>query len=157
MPQPSRRARVIAAFADRLATIQADRDPRFGTNVGQALYVNELPVLGEDDPPAALALTIGTDAAKSQFKKCFIELPLNVQIQVHGRVPNAWQVLEAAIADVKVAVENVSDRTLGGLVEPDIVRGQTQTFPRTAGGEVFGATLPYIVTYEEAVGDPIGS
>lgn len=154
---PSRRARLVAAIADRLETIRTSGG--FATNAGEMVSVGYLPILGKDDPDVALALTIGTDIPNSALapgKKVTIQLPLTVHLQVKGTSDDAWMTVEAGIADVKKAMEQITDRTVQGLIQPEITRGNTTTLARASGDESQGARLVYTLTYEEAFGDPIG-
>lgn len=154
-PGPSRRARIIARVADRLEAITIDAG--YSTDAGRALTVGFTPTLGDDDPEVALALTVGTDGPGGLMKrKGQLTLPLIVHVLVNSTAVDAWMRVEAALADVKVAMEKTSDRTLDGLIEPEIERGATTPARRESASDALGVTVPYTVTYQEAFGDPYG-
>ena len=64
-----------------------------------------------------------------------------------------WILIEAMLGDVKRAME-LSDRTLGGLVQRQIERGATRILPRESGARTVGVMVPYVVPFTERWGAP---
>lgn len=149
----SRRADLLSAIATRLAAITVANG--YVTDAGQAIFVNETPTLGPDDPDAAIAVLIGDDQirAAQPGKKLLIALPITVQALVKADLDDAWLTAEGVLADVKQAIEQ-DDLTLGGLAEQEIQRGQTRTVPREPSNTTVGVAIGYVAHYAEQWGNP---
>lgn len=146
-----RRLAIIQAMVARLEEISVANGYR--TNVGADVRIGEAPHFGPDDPDEAIALVIGEDRVMYQGANLFIELPMEVHALARADIDDPWAAVEAAIADVKEAVE-LDDRTLGGLVPRMIERGSTRPYAREEGSLAVGAVIPYIAPYKEAWGKP---
>lgn len=153
----SRRELIVAQLASRLESIAVADG--FNTNLGATVLINEVPLLGEDDPASAVAmLTLQSDDTW-QGKAFLVRLPIVLLILVNcdqvADTSDAWVVLEQAIADVRRAIET-EDRTLGGLLTAPfgLERGPLETLPREPGTSTLGAVLNYVAPFKEAWGNP---
>lgn len=152
----SRREQIIAWVVDALEGISTDNN--FRTDAGASLYVGVTPDLSAEsesgDPEAAIALVIGDDDPRQQGGKLQISLPFKVCCLARANsTVDAWQAVEALLADVKEAIE-VDDRTLGGLITHGLTRGSTRTADREPGSKAVGAEIEYMAVYPEAWGEP---
>lgn len=155
MSEPTYRESVVAEFVTRLQAITIANG--FSADLGDSLYVGEVPDLGPDDPAAAVALTIGTDQILGVGEHVRIVLPLQISAVVRGE-PNAsvWMKVERILGDIKRAIEVETDptRRLGGLLRERIERGNTQTLQREGGSTSSGAEIVYFVPMAEQWGHP---
>ena len=164
----SKRQQILTEVLTRLAEIATANG--FATDAGQLLFVNESPDLGPGDPDAAIAVLVREDVITHQMAKFQIQLPIDlcaiVKVPVAedgaaatetdpGR-PHPWAVTEAAIADIKRAmeIEETPPRSLGGLAAPRFERGTTRPVPRDEGSTSVGAMIRYTVPYLEGWGQP---
>lgn len=85
--------------------------------------------------------------------KLLIAWPISIQAVAKADLENVWLTIEAVVSDIKKAVE-LSDRTLGGLVEQHLQRGSTRTLPREPGTTTIGASVLYVANYSETWGAP---
>jgi|SRR6185369_10136330 len=147
----SNREQVLVAVRARLrAILQAEG---FRTNVGQAVFLNEVPDLGPDDPDEIIAMVVGTDQPRYQGMQVFIDLPIEIQAVAKADLDDPYLTVEAVLADVKEAIE-LEDRTLNGLVKHQIERGPTRTLPREPGSTTVGVAIMYGFPYTEVYGAP---
>lgn len=153
----SRRQRILEALKARLETIQlADG---FQTNLGLHVLLGEVPVFGPDDPQQVLAILPQEDQVGEHLSNIPILLPVNIAVIVAPDRDAPWAIVEAALSDIKKAVE-VGDRSLGGLLQggrnnPDgLQRGTTEALERRSGSDAVGALITYGCRYIEAWGDP---
>lgn len=125
----------------------------FATDAGQKVFVGETPVLGPDDPETAIALVVGNDTQPDEFlgDDILTRLPIEVQAIARADLDQPWLTVEAVIADVKHAIET-ADRTLGGLLARNLLRGTTRTLPREPGATAIGAAVQYAAIYLETWG-----
>lgn len=152
MADPSRRSRIIDAFAERLAAIRSEHG--FGTDVGHQVFRGEAPTLGPDDPDDAVVVFAGEDEVANQAENLMLTLPIEIQAVTRADVTQPSVRLEALIADIKRAVET-DERTLGGLVAGvTFLRGSTRALEREAGSTTVGAAVRYLVPYRERWGQP---
>lgn len=148
----SSRSLALAEMRTRLKTIR--RINGFNTDAGQEVFLGEAPVLGADDPTEVLALVVGADTPGFQGEAVVVSLPVEVQINVKiEALADPWMTLEAAIEDVKKAIE--TDHELGGkLIRRGLERGPTRPFDREAGSLFVGAGIEYTLKFGESWGAP---
>lgn len=154
----SRRRQILEAGVARLeAILVADG---FNTNAGQSVLLNETPELGQDDPDVVIAMLIGDDEPKQQGNKVFLELPIELQAIAKVAKPDVpadawhpWIAVEDLLEDIKRAWE-LDDRSLGGLLSCEMVRGVTRTAEREAGSTTVGLAITYALRYSERWGHP---
>lgn len=142
------RQAILTALLERLGTIRVDDG--FNSNAGVTVFLGESPLLGEDDPDAAIAVVLRDDVIRWQGKKAFLDLPLEIQAVAKTTLDACWLTIEALLEDIKRAVETV-DHT---IAETKLERGQTRTLPREPGSTTVGAGVTYVVTYAEGWGTP---
>lgn len=153
----SRRQRILDAFKARVEAIRIEDG--FETDLGLNVLMWELPAFGPDDPKQVLAIIPREDQVAAALSNIPIDLPVDVAVLVSPELANPGALIEAALRDVKKAVE-LEDRTLGGLLRGGrnnpggIVRGTTEPYPRQSGSQVAGASITYVLPYVEAYGDP---
>lgn len=146
-----RRQLVLEEFKDRLARVTVANG--FQSDAGETLFVGETPDLGEDDPPAAIAILVGDEEPVYQGVQLHIRLPYEIQAHVKANLEQPWETVEQIIADIKKAVE-LEDRKFGGLIPRQIERGTVRGLPREAGQTTVGAAVTYLAAYTETWGDP---
>ena len=141
---------VISTFAERLAEIQTANG--FFTDAGLQLFIDEVPTLGPDDPPVAIAIGIGEDRVPyNQNEKILVQLPIDVSAIVRVDVVDGWRQREWILADIKKALET-PERTLGGLIPDRMRRTSTKSMRREPGSTVMGASVTYTFDYGEPWG-----
>jgi len=159
----SRREDALLDLKSRLAWITVQHG--YNSDAGQNIFMGEMVVLGPDDPPAALALSIGQDTAETTGGLIRCTVPVEVQAFVPTNIDEPLLALERLIADIKVAVEiegndqntagdASTDRALVGTLPTGLNRGTTRPIPRQEGSEVLGVGLEYVLTFEERWGQP---
>ncbi len=79
-----------------------------------------------------------------------------VEVQAIGKAAaaDAWINLELLIGDLKKAIENPNDRTLGSILKGIMKRGPTRTIERPPGAETFGVGIFYTCPYVDEWGNP---
>lgn len=149
--EPTTRELILSAFLVRVGEIRTANG--FNTEVGWKVFLGETPVLGPDDPEAALAIVVREDVVPFQGENVLVHLALEFQAIAKADINHAWLMVERVLADIKRAVE-LPDRTLGKLVPRRIERGSSRTLPREPGSTVVGAGVTYTAPYVEAWGNP---
>jgi hypothetical protein len=151
----SKRSQIIAAWKARLVAIAIGDG--FETDAGLSVYVGFVPTLGEQDAELSLALTVGVDTVPNPLLKkgkAFVELLLTVTVLAKTASLDAWQVLEAGLADVKRAIEGPTDKTFGGLVTAEIERVAADGIGRGSGGQALSTSQAWKVSFQETIGNP---
>ncbi len=147
----SARQEIIEEFRDRLARITVANG--FQTDAGLHVLVGEMPSFGPDDPTQALAISLDDDALEYQGEGVVVTLPVRVYAVIKADTAAPYVAAEAAIADIKTAVE--TDRNLGGLALPrGLTRGSVSAASREPGSEYVAARVEYGVMYCEGWGAP---
>jgi len=124
----------------------------YSTDAGALVFMGEHPVLGDSDPDASLAVVVRADRLVYQGEAAHVIVPVAVQVIVKAG-PDAWATQEAAIADVKTAVEQ--DHDLGKTLIPrGLERGSTVPMDREAGSQFVGVEVEYTLQYREGWGHP---
>lgn len=153
----SRRQRILEALKTRVEAIRVEDG--FETDLGLHVLFGELPAFGPDDPAQVLAILPREDQVGDALNNIPILLPVDIAVLVAPGVTAPWVLVEAGLRDVKTAIE-LEDRGLGGLLvggrnnPGGVKRGTTETFPRTSGSQVAGASITYVCPYVEAFGHP---
>lgn len=131
----------------------------FNTDAGDQAFLGEVPSLGPDDDPQAIAILIGDDVPTMQDygpDTIELQLPIDVQALTAADVPGGqpWLANEDLIADIKTAIES----DIPTIPEPspirELTRGSTSTLEREEGSDVVGNSVAYIVTMAETWGAP---
>lgn len=154
----SRRRLILEEGLARLtAILTADG---FNTNAGQAVSLNEVPELGEDDPDVAVALLIGQTLIKQQGQKLFVDVQFEIQAIAKIARPDApgeawhpWIAAEDVLEDVKRAWE-LEDMDFGGLLNCEMERSEEETAERQPGSSTVGVAIRYRMRYSERWGQP---
>lgn len=148
----SQRQDILEAVKARLAGISLITG--YQTDAGQLIFLGEAPVLGPDDPDAAIAIVVGSDEIKYQGENAHVTLPIDVQAIAKVADHNApWETVEAIISDIKTSME--VDHNLGGLViARGLTRGPTRPLEREAGSTTAGAGIEYRFEFSEGWGTP---
>jgi hypothetical protein len=147
----TRRRLILEAIKTRLEAIRVAAG--FETDAGEAVYLNEAPAMGPDDPAVAIAILVGDDQTTWQGLCALLRLPIEIQAIAKADLDSPWLAVEDVLGDIKQAVE-LDDRTLGGLLAPYLERGATATLKREPGSEYVGATIVYFAPYKERFGHP---
>lgn len=159
----SKRETALLELRDRLAWITVVHG--YNSDAGQNISMGEVITLGPDDPPAALAIVVGQDTSVVEGGVVRSQVPVEVQAFVPTTVDAPVLALERLIADIKVAVEiegndqnaglgAAVDRSLAGTLPRGLVRGSTRPIPREEGSTVVGASVEYLLSFEEGWGKP---
>lgn len=146
----TKRALILAALLALVREITVANG--YTTDAGDAVFLGEVPQLGESDPPVAIALVVEDDDPNDQGH-IFIGLPISVQAIAKADLDAPWLAVEAVLGDVKLAVEQ-ADRTLGGLLKGRMARSTTRSLPREPGSTTVGAAVTYRCDYVEVWGNP---
>jgi hypothetical protein len=151
MPTASRRRQLLEAFRARLEAIDGGAD--FETDAGRRVFVNETPAYGPDDPESAISIAIGDDTPQWQQNKLGQVLPVAVLALARQDLDDPMVTAEKVLADIQRAIE-LTDRTLGGLVNPELLVGTTVTAELPEGATTVGVQITYIARYERSWGNP---
>lgn len=172
----SKRLLAIQDLADRLSYIKKSNN--YSSDAGDMILLGEAPVLGKDDPAAALAIFLLNDEplGDAYTKGALNQVRVPIEVHAVAKLANGQQALivyEGLIEDIKKAVEiegrdsgtnAARDRYLG--VIPDSSPAQPVTLPkgfergatrihfREGGSEIIGVTVEYFMSIEEPWGQP---
>lgn len=147
----STRLAILTELVNRVGQITIENG--FATNAGLTVLFGESPMLGEDDPPSAVALIIGDDQAQDQSgDDTLTSLPIDIQALAKAEVKQPWRTVEAVIADIRMAIER-GDRTIGGLVTRPLARGRTRRLQREPGATTIGAAVQYTAFFLDTWGE----
>jgi hypothetical protein len=147
----TRRQALGLAILERISAVRTADG--FETDLGALVFWGEAVVLGDGDPEIAAAVIFGSDIVSYQGENVLTTLPIEIQVVAKANLDKPWLTIEAALGDVKRAMET-ADRTLGGLIPRQIRRGMTRTLPREPGSEMIGLGLTYLAELLEAWGRP---
>jgi hypothetical protein len=150
-PTASTRQLILEAIKTRLEAIEMGDD--FLTDAGAAVFLGFEPPFGPDDPDVAIAITVGVDSRQSGQANVQGRLPIQIAAIAKADLTEPWVAVESVLADIKRAVE-LEDRTLGGLVNHRLERGDTETLARDAGATTVGCVITYLADYVEGWGTP---
>jgi hypothetical protein len=143
------RQAILEELLARLQTIR--RDDGYQTDAGATVFLYETPQLGPDDPNEAIALIPRDDVPSDQGGEVLTVLPIDIQALAKADTDETGTTVEAVRADIRQAIES-GDRTLGGLLTRELVRGRTRTVPRDAGVTTVRVGTEYSATYLDAWG-----
>lgn len=147
----AKRQEVLEVIRTRLQAIATAND--YQTDAGATIFFGETPLLGDEDPDAAIAMVPGEEQIKIQGNAVFVRLPVDVQALAKADLDQPWVSIEALIADIKTAVEQ-ADRTLGGLLNDYLARVSVRALPREPGSTTIGAAVTYLCAFREQWGNP---
>jgi hypothetical protein len=159
----SRRELALLDLKARLAWITEKHG--YNSNAGKTISMGEQITLGPDDPPAALSIVVGQDSPSVAGGVVRTTVPVEIQAFVPADLAAPLLALERLIADIKVSVEiegndqNAGlgasvDRSLNGTLPTGLTRGSTRHFPREEGSTTVGASVEYLLSFEEGWGKP---
>lgn len=130
----------------------------YQTDAGQQLFAGETPSLGPSDPDAAIALVVRDDLPSDQSGFgvdatgiVVTVLPIDVVAVAKADLAQPWVTVEAIIADIRKAIET-ADRSIGGILTKNLLRGRVRSLPRESGGTVIGATVEYRAIFADEWG-----
>lgn len=147
----SARQTAIATVKTRLALIL--KASGYQTDAGKLVFLGEAPVLGPDDPDAALAVVVRDDEVKYVGENVFSKIAVDVQAIVRASTVDPHATIEAIISDIKKAIE--TDHNLTGAVVPKgLTRGETRPLDRQDGSEFVGVQVRYFLELIEKWGTP---
>lgn len=147
----TKRRAILEVVLARLQAIQTADG--FATNAGSTVFLNDTPVLGDDDPNVAIAILVDEDAPGFRGENVHVALPINIQAHAKADLDEPWIAAEDVLGDIKKAME-LADRTLGGLLASRLDRGPTRTVPRVEGMTTVGVSVGYTLPYSERWGQP---
>jgi hypothetical protein len=153
----TKRQRILEALQERLEVITIENG--YETDLGLHILLGELPTFGPDDPKQVIAILPREDQPSAALNKIPIRWPIDIAVLLSPDLSAPWRLVEAGLGDVKKAVE-LEERTLGGLLTGGqnnpggLMRGSTETYPRTSGSEMVGALITYVMPYVEVFGSP---
>jgi hypothetical protein len=150
----SKRLTILNAIKARLAAINGVGV--FVTDAGDRIFTGVLPQLGPDDAYPCLVVYAADDSVGNQQSRVMLSLPVEIAVvvPVDALAKDEWDRVEAALADVKRAIE-LPDRTLGNrLVQDRLRRGSTRMLDRDPGSTVAGVVIRYELPYYEEWGEP---
>lgn len=153
----SRRQRILSNIKARLEGITTTDG--YETNIGARVLLWELPRFGPSDSGAAVVIQPGEDQPAEGLTKLPIVLPVDIAVVLQGEQGDSGALVEAALRDVKVAIE-AEPRDYGGLLRAGRnnpggpMRGTTESYGRQAGNDQYGFVISYGFPYDEAFGDP---
>lgn len=150
-PSPSKRQLILEAIVDRLEAIEPGND--FLTDAGENVYLGFEPPFGPDDPDRAIAVTVDDEQAQRTQANVLSLLPIQIAAIARASIDAPWIAVEEVLADIKRAIE-LDDRTLGGLLNHRLERGNTSTLERDEGSETVGAVITYNAQIVEGWGTP---
>lgn len=123
------------------------------TDAGETVFLGETPNLGPDDPDTALAIVPGDAVVtKTQGKKRYMLLPVEIQVVTKVDRDEPWIAVEQALADVQTAIEQ--DDVLIHGYEQSLSYASERVLPREEGMTTTGAGITYALTWCQAWGAP---
>lgn len=155
MAPVSVRSLIVAALLERLGDVTTGNG--YATTFG-SLFQGQVPELGPDDAHAVASVLMGDDTAEHAGPglRVTAEAVITVVVKADDPQGNPWVELEAALGDVKQAIEieeaDKVRRRLGGLLEQPMRRLGTTIAPRPAGAQDVGLQLTYQVQFKEQWG-----
>lgn len=161
MPAQTMRQKIIAALKARAETITIAN----GFNTDAGLHVTHgyrRPAKGDAMPRIAMVTTSDVPEAESQddvIVRRQWAIGFGAMAEVEADDENALDTAEALLADLKRALFDDEDRTLGGLLPPNKETGNVEmgvegTADREAGGTFVEAGVTVLVTFIEGYGHP---
>lgn len=123
----------------------------YSSDAGKTLFIGENPKLGPDDVTASIGISPLRDVVEYEGENITLTLPVLIQVIVGDKAETPWDTIEAAIADVKTAIEQDHDLD-GTLIPRGLSRGMTEPVDRDL--EFIGVTIEYRLTYKEGWGAP---
>lgn len=140
MAAVSRRQQILAALLTLAGTVTVENG--YATDAGLRVFLGDEVMLGDDDPPSAIAIVV-QDSVPSQ-PTGYIDEPLDVEVQalVKADLEQPYIAAEVLLADIKQAFET-ADRTLGGLLKGEMTLGPTRVVPRQPGALTVGVGVTY--------------
>lgn len=159
MPLVTRREAIVDVIADRLREIRTANG--YATDAGSALYIGEIPGLGDEaDPLVSIAILPGDEDPEShQMEHVNFKWEIEIGAVVKIDATDAWRLVEHLLADIKQAIETVNGipdkaRNLAGNLPGRISRGPARQLPREAGSTTTGVAVSYLIPYPEPWGQP---
>lgn len=148
----SNRTEIETVLLERLAAITVTGG--YHSDAGAAVFVGDVPMLGPDDPDAAIAVVPGDDNPRSTQEQVAIEWPIHLFAIAKDSLAQAWALVESQLEDLKKAIEK-DDAVVGRANAKALIRrGSTRTIPREPGTTIVGVSLTYWVSYTEVWGNP---
>jgi len=160
----SKREAALVDLHRRLAFISVTKG--YQTDVGEHIFLGEVPKLGPDDPPA-LTIMVGSDSPTARGGQIHSRVPIEILAVVPADMAAPLLTLELLIADVRRAVEIEAtpsvDRFLGrigddgkpyGTLPQGLERGSVRPLPREQGSTFVGVAIEYVATFVEGWGQP---
>jgi hypothetical protein len=156
MSYVSKRADAFTELLARLARIRTANG--FETDAGQLVFFCEDRVLSEVDG-AALHLKADGDQPSWSGERAIVSVPVMIEANVRADLDEPWVALEAAIADIKRAIENDldgnRDHSLSGKASKNsLQRGTTVGVNREPGSTHIAAQVSYTFQLGESWGAP---
>lgn len=161
---PSKRSAALLDLRSRLAWITVENG--YSSDIGKQITMGEVYVLGEDDPKTGLAIMVGDDSSESSGQRTESEVPVEVACYIPVGTDDPVLVIEDMIEDIKRAVEieptpdndralgTITDGVLYGTLPMGVSRGQIRAIPREPGSPIVGASVTYLLQFQEDWGQP---
>ncbi len=154
MPAASRRKLIIAALKARAATITVANG--YFTNAGQRVeYGNAGHTTDDALPRVTLSVEDVEPPTPRNQHKAMRRLPVRAEIKLApADALSPLDAAEDALADLKTALFEAGDRTLGIVGVHNIEEGREGVVDRADGSTLVGAWVEFAVFYSEKYGLP---
>ena len=147
----TRRVLILQRLGALAALIQTANG--YDTDTGLRVYLGAAPELGDADPDYAIAIVPG-DEIPTEDGRIMNSFPVAIQAIGKSSAADAWINLELLLGDIKRAIENPADRTLGSILKGVIKRGPTRSLERVPGATTIGLEIFYTCPYVDEWGNP---
>lgn len=125
----------------------------FDTDAGLAVYIGVAPELGPSDPDYAIAV-VPAEELHTEDGRITNAFPVEVQAIGKAAAADAWIGVELLVGDIKAALEDPNDRTLGSVLKGVMKRVTTRTLERQPGATTIGTGIVYACPYVDEWGNP---
>jgi len=147
----TRRAVILERLGALAARIQKANG--FDTDAGLAVSIGAAPELGPSDPDYAIAI-VPAEELHTEDGRITNGLPVEVQAIGKATARDAWIGVELLLGDIKGALEDPHDRTLGSALKGVMRRVTTRTLERQPGSTTIGIGIIYACPYVDEWGNP---
>lgn len=147
----TRRVLILQRLGALAATIRKTNG--FDTDAGAVVYIGAAPELGPNDPDYAIAI-VPAEEAHVEDGRISNGLPIEIQAIGKAAAADAWIGVELLLGDIKAAIEDPNDRTLGSALKGVMKRLTTRTLERPPGATTIGTAITYACPYVDEWGNP---
>ena len=157
----SKRYAALADIKARLAYITTGNE--FNTDAGLHVTMGEVYELGPDDPQLGITVNVGDAAEEFTGSLTNVELPVEITAYIPASTVDPLLLLERIIEDIKWAIEIDDEPGIGrfagdavdhGTLPTGVNRAGTRSYPRQPGASIVGASVTYMLSFQEPWGQP---